>query len=118
MIISGKVIKGDKYGRELGFPTVNLDRKNFLNLEKKPKFGIWKGVAILNRKSYKAGIVIGPLDKKGLPKIEAYLLDFSKNIYGEKLIIELEKFIRPFKKFKIEADLINQIKKDIEICKK
>lgn len=114
--IKGKVIKGDGYGKTLGFPTINLDRRDFLKLENKPKFGIWAGNTVLGNKTYRSAIVIGPLDKKVLPKIEAHLINFKKNIYGQKAILEFSKFIRPFKKFKTEKELIEQIKKDIKKC--
>ena len=115
--LKGKVIKGDGYGRTLGFPTANLDRRSFLRLAKKPKFGVWAGTAFLNKKFYKSAIVIGPLDKKGLPKIEAHLIGFSRNIYGEKITLEINKFLRPFKKFKNLDLLKEQIKKDLKQCK-
>ncbi|MDR3519338.1 MAG: riboflavin kinase [Candidatus Pacebacteria bacterium] len=114
--ISGKVIKGDGYGNKIGFPTLNLDRKKFLALDKKPSFGVYVGLATLNKKQYKAGIVIGPLDKKSLPKIEAHLIGYKGNAYSKKATLELNKFIRKFKSFKTEKELIAQIKKDIKIC--
>ena len=66
---------------------------------------------------YKAGIVIGPLDKKGLPKIEAHLIGYNGNAYGKMATLEIHKFIRKFKKFKNETELIMQIKKDIKLCR-
>ena len=115
--LQGKVIKGDGYGRTLGFPTANLDRRDFLRLEKKPKFGVWSGTAILNKKVYKSAIVIGPLDKNGLPKVEAHLIGFSGNIYGAKIEIEIHKFLRQFKKYKNIDLLKEQIKKDLKQCR-
>lgn len=115
--ISGKVIKGDGYGKKIGFPTINIDRKNFLKLEKKPVFGVYAGEVFFNKKTYKAGIVVGPLDEKGLPKIEAHLIGYNGNAYGKIAILEIRKFIRKFKKFKSEELLIAQIKKDIKLCK-
>lgn len=119
-IISGKVIKGNVYGRKIGFPTINLNRRNFLKLEKKPVFGIYSGkvklVSDTRCLTYRAGIVVGPLDKKNLPKIEAHLIDYKGNAYGKKAIFEINKFIRKFKKFKTEKELIKQIIKDIQIC--
>jgi FAD synthase len=115
-IIKGKVIKGDGYGKKIGYPTINLNRKSFLRMKEKPVFGVYVGKVILNKKIYKAGIIIGPLDKKNLPKIEAHLIGFKKDIYGREVTLEINKFIRKFKKFKTEKELIAQIKKDIEKC--
>ncbi len=105
--ISGKVIKGDGYGRKLGFPTANLDvaEKNL------PEDGIYAGEAMLEGKRYRAGIVIGPNRK-----VEAHLLEFSGDIYGKELTLFIKKFLRTFKKFNNEEKLIIQIKKDISLC--
>ncbi len=116
IIIYGRVVRGNGYGAKIGFPTLNLDRRNFLKLDKKPDFGIYYGIVTVLDRSYKAGIIIGPLDKKGLPKIEAHLLGFSKNVYGKKVTIEIKKFIRKFKKFSSEEKLIVQIKKDMRLA--
>ena len=113
---SGKVIHGDDYGKKIGFPTINIDRKNFLKLENKPAFGIYAGSVNLKNKTYKAGIVIGPLDKKNLPKIEAHLIGYKQDAYGQKAIFRLSKFLRKYKSFKTEKELILQIKKDLLMC--
>lgn len=133
--ISGRVTKGEKYGRKLGFPTANLDRRDYSKKKMKIKLGVWAGyvkllnadfrmlnekkktqkLEIRNQKLWKAGIVVGPIDSLGLPKIEAHLLGFKGNLYGQRLTISLIKFIRPFRRFKSENELKAQIKKDIKI---
>lgn len=115
-VIYGKVIKGDGYGKKIGYPTINIGRRFFLKMEKKPEFGVYAGRVFLGKKLYKAGIIIGPEDKKGLPKLEAHLLGYEGNAVGKKAMFEVGKFIRKFKKFKTEKELINQIKKDLKKC--
>lgn len=121
--IKGRVIKGDGYGKKIGYPTINIDRRNFLRMKKKPAFGVYVGtVRFLNkadlprRNATKAGIIIGPLDKNGLPKIEAHLIAYKGSAYGEKAEFTLIKFLRKYKKFKTEKELIKQIKKDLQLC--
>ncbi len=112
--ISGKVVAGEKIGRRLGFPTANLDRRQFARSRQRIRLGVWAGRAVFPEgKSFKAGIVIGPLDKRGLPKIEAHLLGFSGNLYGQKLNLVLGSYLRPFKKFVNEQVLQKQIARDI-----
>ncbi len=112
--IKGKVIRGDGYGRKIGFPTINIDRRAFLKLQKKPKFGVYAGEATILKMKFKAGIVIGPLDKKGLPKLEAHLIGYKDDAYGKKAILETKKFLRKYKNFNTEKALIIQIKEDLK----
>ncbi|MEK7161917.1 MAG: riboflavin kinase [Patescibacteria group bacterium] len=117
--ISGKVIHGEKYGRKIGFPTANLDRRSYSRRKQNIKLGIYAGYAEFKNSKFKiqnypAGIVIGPLDKHHLPKIEAHLIGFKGNLYGIYLNIYLNIYLRPFKKYKSEAELKMQIKKDIK----
>ena len=124
IIITGKVIHGQRYGRELGFPTANLERRSFSRRRLKVRLGVYGGRAEISQKlevkskKHKAAIVIGPLDNRQLPKIEAHFLNFKGDLYGKKITISLEKYIRPFKKFKSANDLKVQIRKDINRIKK
>lgn len=107
-IVSGKVVKGDGYGRKIGFPTVNLDVEN---MEALPPVGVYAGAVVLEGKEYRAGIAV---DKNN--KIDAHLLEYSGDAYGKTVILKLCKFLREFKKFENEERLIIQIKKDISSC--
>jgi len=105
--ISGKVIKGDSYGRKIGFPTVNLD----YTAKELPKAGIYSGIASLDGVEYRAGIVVGPDDR-----LEAHLIGYDGDAYDKEVTLQIEKFIREFKKFDTEEELIIQIKEDINKC--
>ena len=106
-IIKGIVIKGDGYGKQIGFPTVNLE------FEKKdlPPRGVYAGKATLEGIEYRAGIVIDPKDK-----VEAHLVGYEGDAYGKTVVLNLEKFIREYRNFDTEEELINQIKEDIKQC--
>ena len=107
--ISGMVVKGDGYGRKLGFPTVNL--KITQGNPVPTVQGVYSGTALLDGREYRAGIVVGPNDK-----IEAHLIGYSGDAYRKNVELEIKKFLREYKKFNTEEELINQIKKDIDQC--
>jgi len=106
MNIKGVVVKGDGYGRKLGFPTVNLDTK-----DKLPAAGVYVGTATLDNQTYRAGILINPNGK-----VEAHLIGYNGDAYGKMVTLEIKKFLREYKKFETERELIIQIKKDLEQC--
>ncbi len=114
-ISSGKVLPGKKYGRKIGFPTANISRENLSRQEILPEEGIYAGFSRVSAKNewLPSAIVFGPKDKKGLPELEVYILDFNEEIYGKELEVCFIKFLRPFKKFETEKDLIFQIKDDV-----
>ncbi|BDU50750.1 bifunctional riboflavin kinase/FAD synthetase [Haliovirga abyssi] len=118
VMISGKIVQGKKIGRKLGFPTANLKIVN----KAYPPYGVY-GVKIIfdseKDKSYYGIMNIGknPTLKPGEHSIEVNIFDFDKNVYGEKIIIELMKFIRYEKKFETVENLIKEIKNDIKIWK-
>jgi len=105
--ISGKVIKGDGYGRKLGFPTVNLQTKE----KELPADGVYAGIAVLDGKEYRAGIVFGPMNR-----VEGHLIGYDGDAYGKDVTLKVKKFIRRYKKFDTEEELIIQVTKDLKLC--
>jgi riboflavin kinase/FMN adenylyltransferase len=120
VMLRGMVVHGDGYGRKIGFPTANLSRHGWARLQRKPRLGVWAGWVMLEGRpqKHRAGIVIGPRDRRGLPKLEAHLLDFSGDLYGRQLTFCLAAFLRPFRKYAHEADLMRAIQEDINTVRK
>ena len=106
---SAPVIKGDKRGRTIGFPTANQIYPDNLI---KVKFGVYKSVITFNGKTYKGITNIGvrPSFPNGEISAETYIYDFSGNLYDKVLDICLIEFIRPEQKF----DSVEQLKQKIE----
>ena len=116
--ISGVVVKGSERGKGLGFPTANIDYEADIL----PPKGVYVVRALLGTKSYPAIVNIGtrPSFEKQISKLylEAYILDFSKNIYGKRLEVEFLKKVRNEKKFTSPQQLIQQIQKDESLTRK
>jgi len=116
--IEGIVDKGRMMGKKIGFPTCNIDIKNYIVA----KPGVYAvKVKILNSiKSYKGIANLGYRPTFNGKKIllEVNIFNFSGNLYNKKLSVEFLKFIRGEKKFNGVDDLRNQIKKDLLIVKK
>lgn len=111
--VAGKVIHGKKRGRELGYPTANIDVPAHKLI---PANGVYAGWAFLNDVRHMAAINVGysPTFGNKDVTVEAYLLDFQREIYGETLTITFEKYLRPEMKFNSLDELIEQMGKDVE----
>tara|TARA_Y100000591_G_C21830811_1_gene699459 strand:+ start:488 stop:1405 length:918 start_codon:yes stop_codon:yes gene_type:complete len=115
--VTGKVEKGDQRGRKLGFPTCNLDLKDYVI----PKFGVYAVDVMLNNTNLKKGIAnvgIRPTFKGKKLLLEVHIFGIKKNLYGKHIIVQFKRFIRSEKKFKNFNDLKKQIKLDIINSKK
>ena len=112
----GKIIHAKGLGKKMGYPTANLELiDNFVI----PKFGVYDTDVIVKGKKYKASTNIGTnptVEHDGI-KIEAHILDFNEDIYGEILELEILDFVRPELKFNSIDELFKQIAKDVLVTK-
>tara|TARA_B100001250_G_C19812672_1_gene796540 strand:- start:48 stop:965 length:918 start_codon:yes stop_codon:yes gene_type:complete len=111
-LIKGKVVEGDKRGREIGFPTANLDVDEIIQL----KFGVYAVEVIFEGKSYKgvSNYGIRPTFDGENILLETHLLDFSGDLYGKDITVSFVQFLREERKFEGIQSLKDQIKKDSE----
>jgi riboflavin kinase/FMN adenylyltransferase len=112
--ISGRVVEGDKIGHKLGFPTANLDVTNLIL----PPNGVYSGCTKLKGQLYRVALNIGlrPTVATNKPqlRVEAHLLDFNGEFYGEELEIEIGEKLRDERKFASPVELHEQIARDIK----
>jgi len=116
--IEGNVITGKKLGRKIGFPTCNIDIKNYVIA--KPGVYAVKVQIGKNQKMFKGIANLGyrPTFRGKKILLEVNIFDFSKNIYFRKLKVDFIRFIRGERKFKNINALKKQIDKDILVSKK
>ena len=116
--VNGRVIKGRKLGRKLGYRTCNIRIKNYIL----PMAGIYVvKVMIGNKKKLTKGIAyLGsrPTFKGKEIFLEINIFNFKENIYKKKLKVYFLKFIRGDRKFSSSAGLIKQMNKDVILAKK
>jgi riboflavin kinase / FMN adenylyltransferase len=114
--ICGKILAGDKIGRQLGFPTANLDIANLVL----PPLGVYVASTKIDGKFFRAALNIGvrPTIAAGLQlRAEAHLLDFSGDLYGCELELEIGSKLRDERKFATPDDLRAQIARDVAAVK-
>jgi riboflavin kinase/FMN adenylyltransferase len=118
-LIAGRVVRGHQRGRQLGFRTANIQT----SAGKILPHGVYAVTAWLQerpRKIYNGVCNIGvrpTVVDKGAVSVEPHLFDFSKNIVGKMLFIELRRFLRAEKKFASAAELSRQMAIDVRRAK-
>ncbi len=110
--VRGTVIHGDKRGRELGYPTANIDMGHYL----RPRFGIYAvtGRVLSTGQELKGAANMGVRPQFDPPKelLEPHFFDFDDDLYGEELDVAFHHFIRPEAKFDDLDALIAQMERD------
>ena len=116
--LSGTVVVGKRLGHTIGFPTANVQMEQYKFL---PKGGVYVASARLSDgRIYRSVVNIGT--QPTTPgthnlAVEAFLLDFNEDIYGQHLALDLLAFLRPEKKFASIEDLVRQIGMDADTAK-
>lgn len=115
MIVIGEVIHGKKIARQLGFPTTNIKMDNNRLYPPSGIYGAFLQVSDKNSKVLYGVVNIGynPTLKQEL-SLEVHILDFDREVYGEKLYIQIVKFMREEKKFSSIDELKATIQADVD----
>jgi riboflavin kinase/FMN adenylyltransferase len=107
--VEGVVVRGDGRGRELGFPTANLDVPDELLV---PPDGVYAGWS----REWRAAVSIGtnPHFDGVERRVEAHLLDFDGDLYGERMVVQVWSPIREQRRFDSLQELVAAIGDDVE----
>jgi riboflavin kinase/FMN adenylyltransferase len=107
--VEGTVVAGNARGGTLGFPTANLGIQADLAV---PAFGIYAGRTL----DHRAAVSIGTNPHYGgrERRVEAFVLDFTGDLYGRRLVVELWRRLRNERAFASEEELVEQIARDVE----
>tara|TARA_Y100001970_G_scaffold232900_1_gene290085 strand:- start:554 stop:1489 length:936 start_codon:yes stop_codon:yes gene_type:complete len=116
--ISGTVKVGRKMGRQIGFPTCNIELNDYIIAKR----GVYAVNVLLkdNKKLFKGIANIGyrPTFNQKKILLEVHIFNFSRNIYNKSLNIQFINFIRKERKFKNINQLKKQINLDLKVAKK
>ena len=116
--VDGVVVRGDRRGRELGYPTANVESPKFTAV---PADGVYAGRLVLqdphgrSGESFPAAISVGtnPTFQGTRRTVEAFLLDWSGDLYGEHVGIEFVERLRPMVAYRGVEALIEQMDQDV-----
>ncbi|MBQ7793373.1 MAG: bifunctional riboflavin kinase/FAD synthetase [Clostridia bacterium] len=110
--VFGKVTTGKQNGRLMGFPTANIEVPANRLL---PKDGVYYGECMIDKR-YRVILNVGknPTFNAGVRTVEAHIIGFSGDLYGEELRIELFERIRDCKRFNSPEELAKQLESDRE----
>ena len=116
VVTEGVVVEGDHRGRELGYPTANVDIDRGVEL---PDDGVYAGTAErADHSVYAAAISVGHrptfYGEEAPRLLEAFLLDFDGDLYGERLKITITALVRGQAHFASREQLVKQIAADVD----
>jgi riboflavin kinase/FMN adenylyltransferase len=113
--VCGRVIEGARRGRTIGFPTANLEGIETLL----PGDGVYAGRLLIDGRFYAAAINIGPNPTfhETARKLEVHVIDFSGDLYGRLLEVDLVARLRDTRPFDGKEGLIRQLSEDVKAAR-
>ncbi len=114
--VRGEVVLGDQRGRSIGFPTANITYKVGRAWPAKGVYAAWATLANGRRVAAAVNIGMRPTFHQHAeqPLLEAHLIDFDQDLYGENLRVEFVDFLRSEQRFAGIDEIAEQLKKDVE----
>jgi len=115
--IEGRIVRGDRRGHTIGFPTANLHPQNRVM----PKNGVYVTSTLIENEWRRSITNVGvrPTFGKDLePSVETYILNWDGDLYGDVLRVRFLHHVRDEKKFNSIDELVTQIKKDVQRAEK
>jgi riboflavin kinase/FMN adenylyltransferase len=122
--LQGPVVVGAQRGRSIGFPTANVEVVAERAIPANGVYAAWARLeavqGLADQESYQAVVNIGtrPTFDNGLRTIEAHLLNFARDIYGQRLSLDFIAHLRPEKRFDSVEALVAEIHHDVERARK
>ena len=113
--VMGQVVHGQKLGRTIGFPTLNIDMTDY----QRPQYGVYRVRVRIDSRDYDgiANLGMRPTVDGLSEKLEIHVFDFDSDIYGATVLVDFIDFIRPEQKFEDVDSLKAQINRDIAVVK-
>lgn len=117
--VDGVVVRGDRRGRDLGYPTANVECPPFTAI---PADGVYAGYLVTrdprsgaSRERFPAAISVGtnPTFQGSRRTVEAFVLDYDGDLYGEHVGVEFAERLRPMAAFPDVAALVTAMDKDV-----
>ncbi|MGI8694069.1 MAG: bifunctional riboflavin kinase/FMN adenylyltransferase, partial [Geodermatophilaceae bacterium] len=110
--IEGVVVRGDRRGRELGYPTANVELPAHTAV---PADGVYAGHLVRSGALLTAAISVGtnPTFSGEQRRVEAFVLDFDADLYGEHVGVEFVHRLRPMVRFDTVDDLLVEMGRDV-----
>lgn len=122
--LQGPVVIGAQRGRSIGFPTANVEVAAERAIPANGVYAAWARLVpvqgLAEQELYRAVVNIGtrPTFDNGLRTIEAHLIDFARDIYGQRLSLDFVAYLRPEQRFDNVEELVAEIQRDVERARK
>lgn len=115
--VRGVVVRGEGRGRQLGFPTANLQIGQADKLIPPP--GIYAVRGVLRSGTHAGALHLGPRPtfRGSPPTVELHLLDFDQDLYGEEVRVDFVARLREVRPFDSVAALVEQMREDVEVAR-